>query len=142
MAEQSSRSGAYDPSLIEDDIYDYWLEHGFFKTEVNPDKEPFTIVMPPPNVTGRLHMGHALQDAVQDALIRIHRMKGYESLWMPGKDHAGIATQNVVERLLKKERGIDRHDLGRDAFVDEVWKWKEEYGSIITDQKKEAGRIL
>ncbi|MFV1979837.1 MAG: valine--tRNA ligase [Rhodothermia bacterium] len=139
MKEQNLRPTAYNPAKIEQKTYAYWLEQGFFKANVNPDKKPYSIVMPPPNVTGRLHMGHALGGAVQDALIRIHRMKGFETLWMPGKDHAGIATQNVVERLLKEERGQDRHELGREAFIDEVWAWKEKYGSIISDQLKKLG---
>jgi valyl-tRNA synthetase len=139
MVDEATTSAAYNPQLIEERRYQYWLDQGFFAAKPDSDKKPYTIVMPPPNVTGRLHMGHALGGAVQDALIRIHRMKGFEVLWMPGKDHAGIATQNVVERLLKDERGHDRHALGREAFVDEVWSWKEEYGSIISDQLKKLG---
>ena len=139
MQEKDLRPTVYNPASIEARTYDYWLEHDLFAANVNADKRPYTIVMPPPNVTGRLHMGHALGGAVQDALIRIHRMKGYEVLWLPGYDHAGIATQNVVERLLKEKRGQTRHDLGREAFVEEVWAWKEEYGSIIIDQLKKLG---
>jgi valyl-tRNA synthetase len=130
---------AYDPQSIEERWYDYWESHDLFKTAPNPDKDPHVIVMPPPNVTGRLHMGHALQDTVQDAITRIRRMKGEEALWLPGMDHAGIATQNVVERTLKAETGQNRHDLGREAFVDRVWKWKEEYGGIILQQKRRMG---
>ncbi|MFT5142483.1 MAG: valyl-tRNA synthetase, partial [Thalassolituus oleivorans] len=130
---------AYDPQSIEERWYDYWESHDLFKTAPNPDKDPHVIVMPPPNVTGRLHMGHALQDTVQDAITRIRRMKGEEALWLPGMDHAGIATQNVVERTLKAETGQDRHDLGREAFVERVWKWKEEYGGIILQQKRRMG---
>jgi hypothetical protein len=96
-------------------------------------------MMPPPNVTGRLHMGHALQDAIQDALTRLRRMQGYEALWVPGIDHAGIATQNVVERELKEQTGQTRHDLGREPFIDKVWEWKEEYGDIILQQKRRLG---
>ncbi len=139
MEDTKSPSTAYNPRDIEERIYAYWLEHNFFAARVNHDKPPFCVMMPPPNVTGRLHMGHALGGAVQDALTRIRRMQGYESLWMPGMDHAGIATQNVVERLLIEKRGVNRHDLGRTAFVDEIWKWKEEYGSIIIDQLKKLG---
>ncbi len=131
-------STAYDPERIEGKWYRYWEERGFFHAEVSP-RAPHTIVMPPPNVTGRLHMGHALQDTVQDALTRLRRMQGYEALWMPGLDHAGIATQNVVERTLKEQDGTTRHDLGREAFVDRVWDWKEEYGDIILQQKRRMG---
>ena len=129
----------YDPSTIEQRWYRYWEEHGFFRTDRDPDREPHVVMMPPPNVTGRLHMGHALQDTIQDALTRMRRMQGYAALWMPGKDHAGIATQNVVERQLKKEEGITRHDLGREAFVSRVWEWVDEYGDIIFEQKRRMG---
>ncbi|MEM1271775.1 MAG: class I tRNA ligase family protein, partial [Bacteroidota bacterium] len=130
---------AYESAHIEARWYQYWQDHGFFQAKVNPAKPPHVIMMPPPNVTGRLHMGHALQGTVQDILTRMRRMQGYEALWMPGIDHAGIATQNVVERMLKKETGQDRHALGREAFVDKVWEWKEEYGAIIIDQYKRLG---
>lgn len=129
----------YSPSEIEDKWYSYWEEHKMFKADPNAEKKPFTIMMPPPNVTGKLHMGHALQGAVQDMLIRLKRMQGYEALWMPGTDHAGIATQSVVEKDLKKREKKSRHDLGRDAFVDLVWKWKETYGNIITSQYRKLG---
>ncbi len=132
------RPKAYDPKAIEAKWYPYWMENGFFRAAPNPDKAPHTIMMPPPNVTGRLHMGHALQGTVQDALTRIRRMQGYESLWMPGIDHAGIATQNVVSRMLKKQ-GTSRHEIGREAFVEKVWDWKNEYGAIIIDQYKKLG---
>src|SRR5690625_2677464 len=115
MADQSpSRGTAYEPSRIEQKWYDYWETNGFFEADTHSDREPHTIVMPPPTVTGRLHMGHALQDTVQDALTRIRRMQGFEALWLAGIDHAGIATQNVVERTLKESEGVDRHALGRD----------------------------
>ena len=133
------RSSAYEPAKIEAKWYRYWMENGFFRAHANSGKPPHTIMMPPPNVTGRLHMGHALQGTIQDELTRIRRMQGYEALWMPGIDHAGIATQNVVERMLKKEQGIDRHALGRGQFIDKVWDWKEEYGAIIIDQYKKLG---
>ncbi|HKJ32017.1 MAG TPA: valine--tRNA ligase [Balneolales bacterium] len=129
----------YDPNTIENRWYSYWMDNELFKAKPNPDKKPFTIMMPPPNVTGRLHMGHALQSSVQDALIRIKRMQGYEALWVPGTDHAGIATQNVVERTLKKEEGKNRHDVGREKFVEKVWEWKDEYGAIIINQMKMLG---
>ena len=135
---ETTASAAYDPSRIEDTWYRYWEEHGFFHAEVDPAKQPHTIMMPPPNVTGRLHMGHALQDTIQDALTRLRRMQGQEALWMPGMDHAGIATQNVVERALKEE-GISRKEIGREAFVEKVWAWVEEYGGIILQQKRRLG---
>ena len=134
-----STSTAYEPSAIEDKWYTYWEDQGFFHAEADPDKEPHVIMMPPPNVTGRLHIGHALQDSIQDALTRIRRMQGQEALWMPGMDHAGIATQNVVEKKLREADGTTRHDLGRDAFVERVWAWKEEYGNIILQQKRTLG---
>ncbi len=130
---------AYSPQDIEERWYSYWESHDLFKTQPNPEKDPHVIVMPPPNVTGKLHMGHALQDTVQDSITRIRRMKGDEALWLPGMDHAGIATQNVVEKTLKETEGKDRHDLGREAFVERVWKWKEEYGGIILKQKRRMG---
>lgn len=129
----------YDPQAIEQRWYPYWEEQGLFRAKRDSSKKPHVIVMPPPNVTGRLHMGHALQDTVQDALTRLRRMQGYEALWMPGKDHAGIATQNVVERTLKKQEGKSRHDLGREAFVERVWDWVGEYGDIILQQKRRLG---
>ena len=129
----------YDPKAIEKRWYDYWTEHSLFETHPDPNKKPFTIMMPPPNVTGRLHMGHALQGSVQDSLIRIKRMQGYEALWLPGTDHAGIATQNVVEKNLKQNEGLTRHDVGREPFVDKVWEWKKEYGEIIINQMKKLG---
>ncbi|RJP82707.1 MAG: valine--tRNA ligase [Candidatus Zixiibacteriota bacterium] len=128
----------YDPTQVEDRWYRFWEEAGLFRTEVRPGRRPYCIMMPPPNVTGILHMGHALQDSIQDALIRYHRMKGYEALWMPGTDHAGIATQNVVERSLK-ERGVSREAMGREAFLVEVWQWKEKHGGIISRQKRRLG---
>ncbi|MCB0720543.1 MAG: valine--tRNA ligase [Bacteroidetes bacterium] len=134
-----NKPSAYDPHLIEERWYRYWEEGHFFDAEVRPDKRPHVIMMPPPNVTGRLHMGHALQDTMQDILTRMRRMQGYEALWMPGIDHAGIATQNVVEKTLKKEQRKDRHDLGREKFVEKVWEWKEEYGDIISRQKRQLG---
>ncbi|MEM6647668.1 MAG: valine--tRNA ligase [Bacteroidota bacterium] len=135
MADTTKR---YDPSDIEDRWYAYWEDLGAFRAE-RSGKPPHVIMMPPPNVTGRLHMGHALQDTVQDALTRMRRMQGYEALWMPGKDHAGIATQNVVERKIKAEEGKTRHDYGREAFVDKVWEWVDEYGDIIFQQKRKLG---
>jgi valyl-tRNA synthetase len=129
---------AYDPSGAESRWYREWDSRGYFQARANSEREPFCIVIPPPNVTGALHMGHALGDSVQDAIIRRKRMQGYETLWLPGTDHAGIATQVVVERELAKE-GIDRHTLGREAFVERAWKWKEQYGNTIIEQIKALG---
>ena len=130
---------SYDPSKIEDKWYSAWDDMKIFDAEVDKSIKPHTIMMPPPNVTGRLHMGHALQSTVQDVLTRLRRMQGYSSLWMPGIDHAGIATQNVVEKELKKTERITRHDLGREAFIERVWDWKEEYGEIIFQQMRKLG---
>jgi len=128
----------YDPKQVEDKWYRFWEENDLFRAAPHPEKKPYVIMMPPPNVTGILHMGHALQDAVQDALIRYHRMQGYEALWMPGTDHAGIATQNVVERELA-QKGVKKEELGREKFLQEVWKWKEKHGGIISVQKRRLG---
>jgi len=128
----------YNPKEIEDKWYKFWEEKGFFEAGVNPAKKPFCIVIPPPNITGVLHMGHALNNTIQDILIRYHRMRGKEALWMPGTDHAGIATQNVVEKAIAKE-GLRRHDLGREKFLQRVWQWKEQYGSTIIHQLKKLG---
>ena len=138
-SEDTPTQTTYDPTQIEDKWYRYWEEHDAFRAEVNPEASPHTIMMPPPNVTGELHIGHALQDTIQDAITRIRRMQGDEALWMPGLDHAGIATQNVVERKLRENEDKTRHDLGREAFVERVWRWKEEYGDIILQQKRKLG---
>ncbi len=130
----------YDPKTVEPEIYKKWEESGFFNPDNLPGerKETFTIAIPPPNVTGVLHMGHALNNTIQDILIRKKRMEGYKTLWIPGTDHAGIATQNAVEKELKKE-GKTRHDLGREKFLERVWGWREKYGNIILDQTKRLG---
>ena len=128
----------YEPSGIESRWYSLWEETGSFRPEVHPEGEPFTIVIPPPNVTGVLHMGHALDMSIQDAIIRRKRMQGYAALWVPGMDHAGIATQNVVERELATE-GLTRHDLGRDKFEQQVWAWKDRSGGRITNQIRTMG---
>ncbi len=128
----------YDPHGMEDRIYQRWLDKKYFHAEVNPDKKPFTIVMPPPNVTGQLHMGHALDNTLQDILIRWRRMQGYETLWQPGTDHAAIATEVKVTNMLK-EQGIDKHEIGREEFLKVAWKWKEEYGSRIIKQLMKLG---
>ena len=128
----------YDPQAVEEKWYKYWEDNGFFHEEVAKEKKPFSIVIPPPNVTGQLHMGHALDNALQDILIRFRRMQGYNTLWMPGTDHAGIATQIKVEEMLAKE-GISRYDIGRDKFIEKVWEWKEQYGDRIIKQLKSLG---
>ena len=129
----------YDPKAVEDKLYSFWNDSGFFHAEVNPDKKPYTIVIPPPNVTGQLHMGHAFDETLQDVLIRTKRMQGYEALWMPGTDHAGIATQIKVEENLRKEEGKTRYDLGREEFLKRVWDWKHKFGNRIISQLKKLG---
>ena len=128
----------YNPSEIEDKLYDKWLTKKYFHAEPNPDKKPFTIVMPPPNITGQLHMGHALDNTMQDILIRYKRMQGYEALWQPGTDHAAIATEVKVIESLKKQ-GIEKADLGRDGFLEKCWEWRKEYGSRIIKQLHKLG---
>ena len=129
----------YDPKAVEDKLYSFWNDSGFFHAEVNPKKKPYTIVIPPPNVTGQLHMGHAFDETLQDVLIRTKRMQGYEALWMPGTDHAGIATQIKVEENLRKEEGLTRYDLGREEFLKRVWDWKHKFGNRIISQLKKLG---
>lgn len=129
---------AWTPAEVEQGMYQRWVDNGYFTADASSDKPPFCIVLPPPNVTGSLHMGHALNHTVMDALTRRRRMQGYEALWLPGMDHAGIATQNVVERQLAGE-GLSRHDLGRERFVERVWEWKAEYGGKILDQMRRLG---
>lgn len=131
-------SKSYKPEEIEKRCYDFWVQKGYFKAESSSHKPPFSIVIPPPNVTGSLHMGHALNNTIQDILARYKRMDGYNVLWLPGTDHAGIATQNVVEKLIAKE-GLTRHLLGRKAFIERVWKWKAESGNTIINQLKRLG---
>ncbi len=135
MAEIPSK---YNPQEVEDKWYKFWQENNYFHAEKDTAKKPYCIVIPPPNITGILHMGHALNNTIQDILIRYKRMQGFSSLWMPGTDHAGIATQNVVERKLA-EKGLKRRDLGREEFLKEIWKWREEYGSTIIHQLKKIG---
>ncbi len=135
MTEISTR---YNPKEVEDRIFSFWLKKNLFEANSNSDKKPFCIVIPPPNITGILHMGHALNNTIQDILIRYRRMQGFESLWMPGTDHAGIATQNVVERKLAKE-GKKRDDVGREEFISQLWDWKKEYGDTIIHQLKKLG---
>ena len=128
----------YNPKEIEDRLYEMWMEKGYFHAEVNENKNPYTIVIPPPNITGQLHMGHALDNTLQDILIRFKRMQGYETLWMPGTDHASIATEaKIVEAM--KEEGITKDDIGREAFLDRAWAWKEKFGGRIVSQLKKMG---
>ena len=129
----------YEPKEVEGRIYQMWEEHGCFEGHRDPDKKPFTIVMPPPNVTGQLHMGHAMDSTLQDILIRFKRMQGYAALWVPGTDHAGIATQIKVEEELRKKEGLSRYDLGREKFLERVWDWKRQYGGRIVQQQKKLG---
>ena len=128
----------YDPKGLEDRLYQKWLDGGYFHAEVNPDKKPFTIVMPPPNITGQLHMGHALDNTLQDILIRWKRMQGYEALWQPGTDHAAIATEVKVTEFLR-EQGIDKNEIGRDEFLKHCWAWREDYGKRIINQLHKLG---
>ncbi len=139
MTDQKNIAKNYDPSEFEDRLYKFWVENGFFHADEKSEKEPFTIVIPPPNVTGQLHMGHALDETLQDILIRYKRMCGYEALWVPGTDHAGIATQIKVEENLRKEEGLTRYDLGREKFLERVWDWKKMYGDRIINQLKKIG---
>jgi len=128
----------YAPAEVEGALYDRWVERGYFTADPASDRPPFAIVIPPPNVTGSLHLGHAFEHTLIDTLVRRRRMQGYDALWLPGMDHAGIATQNVVERELRKD-GISRHDLGREAFVAKVWEWKEVSGGQILGQMRRLG---
>ena len=130
----------YDPKKVEETWYEEWISKGYYKSSASSDKPPFTIVIPPPNVTGSLHIGHALNNTLQDILIRYKRMKGFDALWVPGTDHAGIATQMMVERELGKE-GTSRTELGRDSFLKRVWQWKEESGDTITLQLRRLGAL-
>ena len=129
----------YEPQQVEGRIYRMWMDHDCFKATPDPDKKPFSIVMPPPNVTGQLHMGHAMDATLQDILTRFKRMQGYEALWLPGTDHAGIATQIKVEEELRTKEGLTRYDLGREKFLQRVWQWKEKYGNRIVEQQKKMG---
>ena len=129
----------YEPQEVEGRIYEMWERNGCFAGHRDPDKKPFTIVMPPPNVTGQLHMGHAMDSTLQDILIRFKRMEGYAALWVPGTDHAGIATQIKVEEELRKNEGLTRYDLGREKFLERVWDWKNKYGNRIVEQQKKLG---
>lgn len=138
MMETSKLAKSYEPQEVEARWYKYWEDNELFKADPSSEKPPYSIVIPPPNVTGQLHMGHALNDTLQDIMCRFKRMKGWEVLWVPGTDHAGIATQNVVERQLASE-DISRHDLGREKFIERVWQWRKEYGGRIINQLKRLG---
>ena len=129
----------YEPQKVEKKIYDMWMKGGYFKGVIDPAKKPFSIVMPPPNVTGQLHMGHALDATLQDILTRYKRMQGFAALWLPGQDHAGIATQIRVEQELREKEGLSRYDLGREKFLERVWDWKNQFGSRIIEQQKSMG---
>ena len=128
----------YNPSNIEDRLYKKWMDKKYFHAEVDRNKKPFTIVMPPPNITGQLHMGHALDNTLQDILIRYKRMKGYNALWVPGTDHASIATEARIVEEMRKE-GISKEDLGREGFLERAWNWKKQYGGRIVSQLKKMG---
>ena len=130
---------AYDPQEAQQRLLQFWNERGYFHSRPDPARQPFTIVIPPPNVTGALHMGHALNNTLQDVLIRWRRMQGYNALWVPGTDHAGIATQAVVEREIQKAEKKTRHDLGREELVKRIWQWKEQYEARILRQLREIG---
>ncbi len=138
MAEERQLAKVYDPHEVEDRIYQFWVNGNYFHAEVHPDKKPYTIVMPPPNITGQLHMGHALDNTLQDILIRWRRMQGYEALWMPGTDHASIATEAKIVEALAKE-GLTKEDLGREKFLERAWDWKKTYGDRIVSQLKKMG---
>ena len=137
MAAERELPTHFSPAELEAPLYQSWLERNYFTAHANSEKPPFCIVIPPPNVTGSLHIGHALDHTLQDTLTRRRRMQGYEALWLPGMDHAGIATQNVVEKQLAQQQPPkSRHDLGREEFVKKVWEWKAESGGAILDQMK------
>ena len=138
MSEKKQLAKTYEPGEVEDRIYRFWLDGDYFHAEVNPDKKPYTIVIPPPNITGQLHMGHALDETFQDILIRWRRMQGYEALWMPGTDHASIATEAKIVAAMAEE-GVTKEELGREGFLERAWAWKDKYGSRIVEQLKKLG---
>ena len=128
----------YNPEF-EKRIYDMWMKGKFFEAHPNAEKEPFTVMMPPPNITGQLHMGHALDETIQDVIVRFKRMSGYETLWMPGTDHASIATEVKVVEKMRKDEGLSKNDVGRDGFLERAWAWKNQYGGRIVEQQKALG---
>src|SRR5689334_22894920 len=129
----------YDPTSVEPHWYAVWEERGYFHADAASPKKPYCIVIPPPNVTGALHLGHALNNTLQDILVRWRRMQGFNTLWMPGTDHAGIATQAVVERLIQQQENKSRHDLGREKLVERIWQWKDRYEARILGQLRQLG---
>ena len=129
---------AYEPHEVEERIYEFWMNGNYFHAEVDSKKKPYTIVIPPPNITGQLHMGHALDETLQDILIRFRRMQGYSALWLPGTDHASIATEAKIVEAMKQE-GVTKEDIGRDGFMKRAWEWKEKYGGTIISQLKKLG---
>ena len=135
---ESALAKGYEFAEVESHWYSYWEENGFFHADQTSSKPPYSVVIPPPNVTGQLHMGHARNNTLQDILCRYKRLKGFEVLWVPGTDHAGIATQNVVERQLAAE-GLTRFDIGREAFQERVWEWRKKFGGFIINQLKRLG---
>ncbi|MDE6110678.1 MAG: class I tRNA ligase family protein, partial [Eubacterium sp.] len=128
----------YNPANVEDRTYKFWVDNGYFHADVKSEKKPYTIVIPPPNITGQLHMGHALDNTLQDILIRYHRMNGYDTLWLPGTDHASIATEAKIVEAMRAE-GVTKEDLGRDGFLERAWEWKKQYGGRIIEQLKKMG---
>ncbi|MEN6558342.1 MAG: class I tRNA ligase family protein, partial [Thermoguttaceae bacterium] len=139
MTDNQELPKQYDHAAAQERWYAFWEQRGYFHSEPNPAKKPFCIVIPPPNVTGALHLGHALNNTRQDILIRQKRMQGFETLWMPGTDHAGIATQAIVERRLLSEEKLSRHQLGRQRLVERIWQWKKDYEKRILGQLKQMG---
>ena len=133
-----SLSTKYNPTEVEDKWYQHWMAQGFFRSKPNPNKAPYTVMIPPPNVTGVLHMGHMLNNTIQDVLVRKARMEGKEACWVPGTDHASIATETKVVKMLK-EQGIEKSDISREEFLKHAWEWKEKYGGIILEQLKKLG---
>src|SRR3712207_6403546 len=138
MDENKNIAKTYDPKEFEDRLYAWWEEKGFFTPEIEKNKKPYSIIMPPPNITGQLHLGHAIDDTLQDILIRTKRMQGYCTLWLPGQDHASIATEVKVENQIIKE-GLDKKKMGREAFLERVWQWSDQYRNRIRTQVKKLG---
>ena len=139
MSNQEEIAKAYSHAEVEEKLYSRWMERGYFHATPNKNKKPYSIVMPPPNITGQLHMGHGLDNTLQDSIVRFKRMQGYETLWMPGTDHASIATEVKIVEQMKKEEGLTKEDIGREEFLKRAWKWKEEYGGRIVSQLKKLG---
>ena len=137
--ENTNLPKTYNPKDFEQRLYQEWMDKGYFKSSPNPDKKPFCIVLPPPNITGQLHMGHALDHTLQDILVRWKRMDGYETLWQPGTDHASIATEVKVVERIKEQEGKTKYELGREEFLKHAWAWTEKHGGIILEQLKRLG---